>query len=135
MQLYYFVVVKPRIYCILLVCEANGPAKENRPVKRFIELLAWVTSNLSECAVERIVEAVGLAYDDGFAAGRDSEAKVSVVSRPLGMDWAPVLAALNAMPPQKIQAIKEIRAQTGLGLRESKDLCDAVIPFLNRYCF
>jgi ribosomal protein L7/L12 len=130
MHFYFLGVAKPDIYGIVMVCEAIGHAKETRPVKRFLELLAWITAHLSEDAVERVVEAVRLAYDDGYQAGRDGEAKASVASRPLGIDWAPVLSHLNAYPSEKIAAIKEIRSQTGLGLRESKDLCDAVMPFL-----
>ena len=71
MRLFYFVVANLPIYCIVLVCEANGPAKENRPVKAFIELMARIMASLNDSyVITQVMDLATKAFDLGYAEGR-----------------------------------------------------------------
>jgi len=76
--------------------------------------------------VMRLCQAISAQVEQDVAKEFQNRSQVRIVN------LAPVLAFLRSN--QKIQAIKEVRAQTGSGLRESKDFCDALdaaikVPF------
>jgi len=57
-------------------------------------------------------------------AGLEFKGYFAVVKNTHGLTDEEV-ALLHASPSQKVRAIKSVRARTGLGLKQSKDMCDA----------
>ena len=79
-----------------------------------------------------ILEAADLAKILEEKWGVSAAAPVTVAAGPDGAEAAPAAAAktefnvmLNAVGDKKINVIKEVRAVTGLGLKEAKDLVEA----------
>ena len=79
-----------------------------------------------------ILEAADLAKILEEKWGVSAAAPVTVAASPDGAEAAPAAAAktefnvmLNAVGDKKINVIKEVRAVTGLGLKEAKDLVEA----------
>lgn len=74
------------------------------------------------------------SYLNGLSVGGiDIEATVArkgvpLPSSPIVEGLIRVGAMLRSQPSQKIGAIKEIRAMFGFGLKESKDIIDAILP-------
>lgn len=98
-------------------------------MEKFMVIVRALMSMVSDYNKSVMWDRVGELYDIAYEAGRKSEAEHG--SGLLGVDWTDILYFLTQNPPQKIQAIKELRAQTNTGLRESKDLIDGLMPFVN----
>ena len=104
-------------------------------MKRFIDILTTLVSRLSDTTMEMVMEAIGLSYEDGYAKGREYEAAnipapAPVYGLPLEHVESILLALRNG---RKMQAIKELRQHSGLGLREAKDWVERYATFVKGY--
>lgn len=103
--------------------------------------------NIMELHTQGVREAHGNGYDSGYESGH--EVGKSLVALPTPDQWEfkkakdvydyqmsraqelvkDIVARIGS--DRKIQCIKELRAQTGLGLKDSKDTVDTYINRLN----
>lgn len=106
-----------------------------------------IARNVMELHSQGVREAHGNAYDEGYKSGH--EVGKSLVAFPTPDQWEhqkmervytyQLRRAGELLPnivarigsDRKIQVIKELRKETGLGLKESKDLVDDYVRRLN----
>lgn len=107
-------------------------AHENRNERlhmltKILSLITMLCSRLDATTIEDVVECIQNAYDAGRAEGKAMAEAIRMTPEA----FASILKALGE--GHKIQAIKEYRAITGLGLRESKTYIDSICPLLKGY--
>ena len=106
-----------------------------------------VARNIMELHTQGVREAHGNGYDSGYESGH--EVGKSLTALPTPDQWEfkrakdvydyqmsraqelvrDIVARIGS--DRKIQCIKELRAQTGLGLKDTKDIVDTYIKRLN----
>ena len=94
--------------------------------------MADLNKIIDELSTLTVVEAAELSKQLEEKWGVSAAAPVAVAAGAAGGDAAPSAEAktefnvmLNAIGEKKINVIKEVRAVTGLGLKEAKDLVEA----------
>jgi large subunit ribosomal protein L7/L12 len=95
--------------------------------------MADLDKYVEELSKLTVIEAAELSQKLEEAWGVSAAAPVAVAAAPAGGDVAEAEAekdsfdvVLTAFGDKKINVIKEVRALTGLGLKEAKDLVEAV---------
>lgn len=96
----------------------SGPAKLDKLVDEIGSLTVLELAELVDTLKEKFnIQAIAVAPAAGAAAGAPAE---GVAEK---SEFNVILADVGA---QKLQVLKEVRSVTGLGLKEAKDLIDAL---------